>query len=45
MAIADFNMDGIPDLALANFNGGNVTVWLGNGSGGFTRLNLAQPYS
>jgi hypothetical protein len=34
----DFNLDGIPDLAIANQGGGNgnVTVLLGNGSGGFT---------
>jgi len=36
IAVGDFNGDGIPDLATANENSGNVTVLLGNGSGGFT---------
>ncbi len=36
VAIADFNGDGIPDLAFANEGATNVTVMLGNGSGGFT---------
>ena len=35
-AVGDFNGDGIPDLAMANYGGNNVTVLLGNGSGGFT---------
>jgi uncharacterized protein (TIGR03437 family) len=35
-AVGDFNKDGIPDLAVANFFSGNVTVLLGNGSGEFT---------
>jgi hypothetical protein len=36
VVVGDFNGDGIQDLAAANLNGGNVTVLLGNGSGGFT---------
>ena len=36
LAVGDFNGDGIQDLATANYFGGNVTVLLGNGSGGFT---------
>jgi hypothetical protein len=36
VAVADFNGDGIPDLATANYSSGNVTVLLGNISGGFT---------
>jgi len=36
VVVGDFNGDGIPDLATANAAGGNVTVLLGNGSGGFT---------
>jgi M6 family metalloprotease-like protein len=36
IAVGDFNGDGIPDLATANRNSYNVTVLLGNGSGGFT---------
>jgi hypothetical protein len=36
VAVGDFNLDGKPDLAAANNNSNNVTVLLGNGSGGFT---------
>ena len=32
----DFNGDGKPDLAVANFASNNVTVLLGSGTGGFT---------
>jgi hypothetical protein len=32
---ADFNGDGIPDLAAANVGAGNVSVFLGNGDGTF----------
>ncbi len=35
VAVADFNGDGIADLAVANWGSNNVTVLLGNGSGGF----------
>jgi hypothetical protein len=31
----DFNGDGIPDLAMANYNGNNITVLLGDGTGNF----------
>ena len=44
VAKADFNGDGIPDLAIANINGNNVTVLLGNGSGGFTAA-LGSPFT
>ena len=36
VAVADFNGDGIPDLVIANSGDNNITVLLGNGSGGFT---------
>src|ERR1039458_1289360 len=36
VAVGDFNGDGKPDLAVANWSSNNVTVLLGNGSGGFT---------
>ena len=36
VAVGDFNGDGKPDLAVANLNSGDLTVLLGNGSGGFT---------
>jgi hypothetical protein len=32
----DFNQDGIPDLAVANFNSSSVSIRLGDGLGGFT---------
>jgi len=35
VAIADFNRDGKPDLAVANNGSGDVTVLLGDGKGGF----------
>ena len=35
VAVGDFNLDGKPDLATANFNSDNASVLLGNGSGGF----------
>lgn len=35
-ASGDFNHDGFPDLAIANYGSNNITVLLGNGSGGFT---------
>ena len=35
LAVADFNGDGRPDLAVANnFPGGTVSILLGNGDGG-----------
>jgi len=39
VVVGDFNGDGIQDLATANQGSGNVTVLLGNGSGGFTAAN------
>ncbi len=36
LATADFNGDGIPDLAVANY-GGSVSILLGNGDGTFTQ--------
>src|SRR5580658_4494568 len=36
IAVGDFNEDGKQDLAVANVASGNVTVLLGNGSGGFS---------
>jgi hypothetical protein len=36
VAIGDLNADGKPDLAVANYSSNNVTVLLGNGSGGFS---------
>src|SRR5947208_3661241 len=37
VAVGDFNHDGKPDLAVANFNSNNVTILLGDGSGGFSQ--------
>ena len=36
VAVGDFNGDGNPDLATANFSDNTVTLLLGNGAGGFT---------
>jgi len=36
VAIGDFNQDGKPDLAISNFGSDNVSIRLGDGSGGFT---------
>jgi FG-GAP-like repeat/Bacterial Ig-like domain (group 3)/FG-GAP repeat len=36
VAVADFNGDGIPDLAVANSNSSSLTILLGNGDGTFT---------
>jgi uncharacterized protein (TIGR03437 family) len=44
MAVADFNGDSIPDLAIANYGGNNVTVLLGNGAGGF-KPDSFSPYA
>ena len=35
IASGDWNGDGAPDLAIANFISANITILLGNGSGGF----------
>lgn len=37
IAIADFNHDGFPDLAIANTEIAELTLLLGNGKGGFTQ--------
>ena len=36
VATGDFNQDGKPDLAVANWGANSVTVLLGDGAGGFT---------
>ncbi|HJZ80944.1 MAG TPA: FG-GAP-like repeat-containing protein, partial [Pyrinomonadaceae bacterium] len=47
----DFNHDGKADIAAANFGSGNITILLGNGSGGFSSAAGSpfaagtQPYS
>src|SRR5712691_7499054 len=35
VAVGDFDGDGKPDLAVANLNGTNVSIFLGNGDGTF----------
>jgi hypothetical protein len=37
VAVGDFNGDGKPDLAVANEFSGNVTILLGDGTGGFSQ--------
>jgi probable HAF family extracellular repeat protein len=44
VAVGDFDGNGIPDLATANSGSNNVTVLLGNGSGGFTTAT-GNPFS
>jgi uncharacterized repeat protein (TIGR01451 family) len=44
VAVADFNGDGMPDLAVANQADGTVSVLLGNGSGGFSPMS-GSPFS
>jgi hypothetical protein len=39
VAVADFNNDGKPDFAADNFIGGSVSVFLGDGTGGFTQAS------
>jgi uncharacterized protein (TIGR03437 family) len=41
VAVADFNNDGIPDLAVANFSANSVSILIGNGAGGFTPISPA----
>ena len=36
LAVADFNGDGKPDMAVANYGADTVTILLGNGNGTFT---------
>jgi hypothetical protein len=50
-AVGDFNGDGRMDVAVANYGSENITLYLGNGSGGFTEASGspvasgATPYS
>lgn len=37
VAVGDFNLDGKPDLAVANRESANLTILLGTGTGGFTQ--------
>ncbi|PZS00752.1 MAG: hypothetical protein DLM69_06005, partial [Candidatus Chloroheliales bacterium] len=49
VAVGDFNHDGKPDLATANYSSNNVSALLGNGNGTFqTAANFSvgsQPFS
>src|SRR3954462_3035580 len=39
VAVGDFNNDGKPDFVADNFIGGSISVFLGDGAGGFTEAN------
>ena len=43
VSVADFNGDGIPDLAVTNAGSSTVTVLLGNGDGTFTAAAMSPP--
>ena len=38
---ADFNRDGIPDLAVTNADAHTISILLGTGAGGFSRTDIA----
>jgi hypothetical protein len=40
VAVGDLNDDGIPDLAVGDFNGDNLSVLLGNGDGTFRPIHV-----
>ncbi len=40
ITVGDFNGDGIPDFAVANYSSNTVSILLGNGNGTFTLNNL-----
>jgi VCBS repeat protein/FG-GAP repeat protein len=42
VGVADFNRDGIPDIAVANFQSGTVSILLGLGDGTFGQPLLAS---
>jgi hypothetical protein len=42
VSTADFNSDGIPDLAVANNGSNTVSIFLGNGNGTFTEATNPQ---
>ncbi|MGB6827183.1 MAG: FG-GAP-like repeat-containing protein [Terracidiphilus sp.] len=41
VAVGDFNGDGIPDLAVANYESSTISVFLGNGDGTFTATSTS----
>ncbi|MEG3987652.1 FG-GAP-like repeat-containing protein, partial [Microcoleus sp. S28C3] len=46
VVVGDFNKDGKPDIATSNGNSGNISILLGNGTGGFgtaTNFNANSP--
>ncbi len=43
VAVGDFNGDGNPDLAVANFSSNTIAILLGNGKGGFTPAPAVLP--
>jgi hypothetical protein len=45
VAVADFNQDGYPDLAVSNAGSANVSVYLNNGAGGGFTPDTGSPYA
>ncbi len=43
VAVGDFNGDGKPDLAVANYDSSDVSIFLGNGDGTFTLASNLYP--
>jgi hypothetical protein len=43
LGVADFNLDGVPDLVVGSFGGPSMSVLIGVGDGTFTRIAIAVP--
>jgi hypothetical protein len=48
VSVGDFNNDNIQDLLICNYSANNISIKLGNGSGGFsgsTTVNITNPFA